>query len=779
MAVRPGGTTARSPERQGGGAVYIAPDASARIRFSQFQSNMAGAGGAVCDFSKQDQDVAFNTFQNNQAPGGSGGAVFLWRAAGNGKLTSVDGNVFDANTADGLGAAVYVYEPDGNFNAVADNVFTGNISTNLAATDGQDGVIAAEGVALVNNTMTANPGKALSLFGPCLVANNIIAFNGAGVSVGTLAAGSPFHANDVYANTNAAYTGVADPTGTDGNIAADPLFEGRQSGDLHLTYDSPCRNTGNDKDAIAYAGQKDMDDEYRFAGDVDIGADEFYPYLAFAAFPDPAFAHEPFTPQPSLKVEDREGHRLTSVAGTVTLSLTESLVSVPLTGDATEPVVNGTVTYHNVAAAHAAPNGTLTAVSSFASLAGAGPVPVYLHRAFASPAGDDSRYGDSWDQAVKTLPAAVALVKGPDAQVWAASGTYSGPLTVPSGVTLYGSFDGVQTAPAQRHPLAHSSIIQSSGPGAAVLFPPGPADGDSGIDGFTITGGQGETIMGPQGNYTEGGGVDIQQASPIVSHNFITGNHADVGGGISVHGGSPVISGNLITHNASAGIPGMAGAGGIAIWPASFPAIMDNVIAYNSGANGGAGAMSVASNADIHNNTISGNYSSPGQGDVVISGGSPAFANNIIANEASIEQTGGTPSFNYNDYRPATPSSQPFQIPPGSVGNVAYYTIFVNAPHDDFHLSNPNILMDIGTLSAVLPRETDMDGEPRVMGKGVDIGADEVFVRDTIDDVERALSIAGGTAAATRADVLRYDWLDPVGVGLDDAERLAIRALAP
>jgi hypothetical protein len=269
--------------------------------------------------------------------------------------------------------------------------------------------------------------------------------------------------------------------------------------------------------------------------------------------------------------------------------------------------------------------------------------------------------------------------------------------------------------------------------------------------------------------------VAIQNASPTVSHNLITGNQADMGGGVSVHGGSPRISGNVITGNTSGGIQGIAGGGGIMIWPSSSPVVMDNVIVNNTGANGGAGGLSVAGSADVHNNTIVGNYSGPARGALVIAGGSPVFTNNIVSNEASIEQTGGTPSFNYNDYRFGSPSTPAFNIPAGSVGNVSYPTFFLNPPGGDYHLSPNSALADIGTASVLLPRETDMDGEPRLMGTGVDLGADETSVPFTEGDAALALAIAGGTKSATPADALRFDWVDPIGVDVNDAALLARR----
>jgi hypothetical protein len=44
----------------------------------------------------------------------------------------------------------------------------------------------------------------------------------------------------VYGNEGGDYSGLPDPTGTDGNISQDPLFCGFTGWDLRLTDGSPC-----------------------------------------------------------------------------------------------------------------------------------------------------------------------------------------------------------------------------------------------------------------------------------------------------------------------------------------------------------------------------------------------------------------------------------------------------------------------------------------------------------------------------------------------------------
>jgi hypothetical protein len=51
--------------------------------------------------------------------------------------------------------------------------------------------------------------------------------------------------NDAWANAGGNYVGCPDPTGTGGNIAADPLLCDPERGDFHLACDSPCAEGNN------------------------------------------------------------------------------------------------------------------------------------------------------------------------------------------------------------------------------------------------------------------------------------------------------------------------------------------------------------------------------------------------------------------------------------------------------------------------------------------------------------------------------------------------------
>jgi subtilisin family serine protease len=100
-------------------------------------------------------------------------------------------------------------------NTVADNVGTGS---------------GAAGVYITGSSPTVN--------------NNISAYNTGGAAFANgfhVASGSPsFLCDDVYGNDSANYGGIADQTGVNGNVSADPKFCDRDADDYRIDEASPC-----------------------------------------------------------------------------------------------------------------------------------------------------------------------------------------------------------------------------------------------------------------------------------------------------------------------------------------------------------------------------------------------------------------------------------------------------------------------------------------------------------------------------------------------------------
>jgi hypothetical protein len=133
-----------------------------------------------------------------------------------------------------------------------------------------------------NNTMVGNIlGLQMPIITPdaptsdVVVSNNLIAFNQVGLNTATGLDGllPGLHGNLVYGNTTADYQGVADQTGTHGNISADPRLEDRANGDVHLLLGSPAIDAGDG--SLSQVSSTDFYGNARGSTSVDIGAVEY------------------------------------------------------------------------------------------------------------------------------------------------------------------------------------------------------------------------------------------------------------------------------------------------------------------------------------------------------------------------------------------------------------------------------------------------------------------------------------------------------------------------
>ncbi len=191
------------------------------------------------------------------------------------------------------------------------------------------------------------------------------------------------------------------------------------------------------------------------------------------------------------------------------------------------------------------------------------------------------------------------------------------------------------------------------------------------IQGFTITGGAGTVWLDEHGagTYREGGGILMQNSSPVIRYNYIIDNHVtnetgvlSTGGGAMRCGDSdPVIINNFISNNEATGY-----GGGIVFNYCDLAIVSNNVIAYNSGGNdyGGGGIWATGSSSsqqvDIINNTIanntaegSGTYGGKGGGIFVFTVtinvlNSIVWGNNQFTGNA-IYSAGGAFTVNYSD----------------------------------------------------------------------------------------------------------------------------------
>jgi len=234
----------------------------ATVLNNRFERNKAfgddgssGAGGAIWiygDFPPGGVRILQNEFVFNvtdlassEAPG-YGGAIFVQHASG----VEIAGNYFTENQSR-RGAALFAQDSD---LVLRENIFYANSDSIVYETDPERGIGGAlrlenVGGEVANNTMVGNRaglgGGAVSFEGPSVpeFRGNLIVANwtdGATIEADDTAP-EVWSCNDVFENESAVeFSGWPDPTGTNGNISAEPLFCDASAEDFTLQGDSPC-----------------------------------------------------------------------------------------------------------------------------------------------------------------------------------------------------------------------------------------------------------------------------------------------------------------------------------------------------------------------------------------------------------------------------------------------------------------------------------------------------------------------------------------------------------
>ncbi len=265
-------------------------------------------------------------------------------------------------------------------------------------------------------------------------------------------------------------------------------------------------------------------------------------------------------------------------------------------------------------------------------------------------------------------------------------------------------------------------------------------------------------------NYAgDGGGIAVEGTDVIVhlppvaasiTSNLVEENVADYnGGGIGSWGHASLrIANNRVRRNAATYDEEGAGSGGGGIFataddfsgePVQFaiaaPTVVNNVVAANA-ARKGAGILlidyprapdpALTPPPKVTNNTIVANN---GAG-IGWANDFPAIANNVVAfNAWGLQQWNvgsNAPVIRYNNvYGNSVQESQTdydgTADATGSDGNLSADPMLANREIGDVHLQPGSPCLDAGNAADVGAGWTDMDGQARVQGGGVDIGADE------------------------------------------------------
>lgn len=341
-----------------------------------------------------------------------------------------------------------------------------------------------------------------------------------------------------------------------------------------------------------------------------------------------------------------------------------------------------------------------------------------------SPTGNDSNDGSTWTLAKKTVQAAINSAAAED-EIWVEAGTYVESISMKDGVGLYGGFAGSETERNQRDWKINITILDANQHGRVVTFPSG-ASSATAIDGFTIrNGGTGvgcglssATISNDSIVDNSDSGISCRESTATITNNLIENNHGQEGGGISCEAASPVIENNTIVGNtASTG-------GGISCYESPNAVIVNNIIGGNSAFWNGGGISCDSTSPVLTNNTITGNTAGVEGGGLYCYMSQAAVANNIVAfNSSGIASSFATPALRNNCvYGNAVYNYSGLSE---GVGDITMNPMLADLRYGNVHIQPGSPCIDAGWSDAPGLPSTDIDGQPRVQGGSVDIGADE------------------------------------------------------
>lgn len=276
---------------RGGAIEFFSVHLQATIAHNIITHNLANTGGGLSIFALtpitvKENEIAFNRaedfgggldcnsychyFLDNRIVHNDavlGGGVFFR----SGSRPMFTGNTVARNTAlDGGGLYMeHAYSP-----ACIPSLRNNLIASNEALFRGGGLLCDDSHPKFINNTFVDNTagssggGLCLTDTSEPVITNTIIWNNDAPL-------GAQIHLDN--ADAVVSYTNIQDGWPGTGNITTDPLFVNALQNDYHLTYDSPCRDAG---DNTPVKEPEDFEGDLRIAfGTVDLGADEFYTHL--------------------------------------------------------------------------------------------------------------------------------------------------------------------------------------------------------------------------------------------------------------------------------------------------------------------------------------------------------------------------------------------------------------------------------------------------------------------------------------------------------------------
>lgn len=281
----------------GGGICCVGE--SATVTGNTVQGNNAGIGGGVYIYANDTATLMNNTIKSNNSDQGAGAYVY-------GPTGMIKGNAIDDNTATAEGGGLYIdcetldvinNTLDGNASVSGGGIYcydaTANVINNIladnSATSGAGLHLVSCNSTLINNTFGGNAasetGGGLSCTQTFADVYNTIAWGNTATDGPQIWLGSEEEPSTLTIDysvieggeNNVEVVGDSDLEWGENMSVDDPLFVDADDHDYHITYDSPCRDAGQD-----YINDEEFDfegDPREAFSDIDIGADEYHAHF--------------------------------------------------------------------------------------------------------------------------------------------------------------------------------------------------------------------------------------------------------------------------------------------------------------------------------------------------------------------------------------------------------------------------------------------------------------------------------------------------------------------
>lgn len=241
--------------------------------------NQANYGGGISILDSNEIDITGNIIENNYA-WLSGGGIGCYTTL----FLNLHNNIVSNNEAQSQIGGIEIQ--------AADCSMTNNIVANNLASLSNGGGIAAifwSNIYGVNNTIVGNSagfqggGVSADYESTVTLVNSILWDNTAVYAPGLFVTNGStvdISYSDVEGGTGSAYVdGTSTLIWGTGMIELDPLFAAISDGDYHLTWSSPCRDTGYNFPRSLPPEDFEGDPRIAWDGTADMGVDEFYTHL--------------------------------------------------------------------------------------------------------------------------------------------------------------------------------------------------------------------------------------------------------------------------------------------------------------------------------------------------------------------------------------------------------------------------------------------------------------------------------------------------------------------